>query len=378
MKRIVNLLKAALYIALDLAAYICSAFADIPPRLWLISERGFDARDNGYWFYKYLTENHTEIHPVYVISRDSADFSRIEALGEWVEYGSWKHRLYMMSAEVLISTHDCGYAPDSVIYHHLRKMRLFSPRGKTVFLQHGVSDKEIKWYFRSECRPDLFITVGEEEAELITKIHGQPENVVVQTGFPRFDSLDNDLEEDLVLLMPTWRQFLVGLDEDEFLRSDYYCQLTSLLKDERLARLLEANGFKLVFYPHIEMQRFFEAACGGACASMRTDDVQTLLKRCKILITDYSSVYFDAAYMDKKILFFQFDRERFEGEHYKKCLIDHSRFGRICRTREELIEGLKDAVKGVGDWKNDQKEFFRYHDRNNCKRVFEAIGDLLH
>ena len=25
-------------------------------RLWLVSERGIDARDNGYWFYRYLRE----------------------------------------------------------------------------------------------------------------------------------------------------------------------------------------------------------------------------------------------------------------------------------------------------------------------------------
>ena len=35
--------------------------------LWLISERGNDAGDNGYWLYRYLKENHTEINCAYVI-----------------------------------------------------------------------------------------------------------------------------------------------------------------------------------------------------------------------------------------------------------------------------------------------------------------------
>lgn len=379
MKRIKKLCIAAGYMVIDALSRICAAFAGLPSHIWLVSERGFDARDNGYWFYQYLTGRHDGIHPVYIISRDSADLPKIEALGDWVEYRSWKHHLYMMAAEALISTHDCGFTPDSVIYHHLRKRGLFRPGGKIVFLQHGVSDKEVEWIYRSACRPDLILSVGDEEAEILTKIHGQPESVVVQTGFPRFDHLDNDAEENLVLVMPTWRQFLTGLDRESFLKSDYCRQYLSLLEDERVSRILEDNDYELVFYPHIEMQRFFECGGGGRIrrASMETDDVQDLLKRCRILITDYSSVYFDAAYMGKKILFFQFDRDRFEGEHYKRCLIDYSRFGRVCETKKEVIEGLAAAVMGDGVWENDQETFFRHHDRNNCERVFNAIESIL-
>ena len=49
--------------------------------LWLVCERGNDARDNGYWFYRYLKEEHPEINARYVIETDSADRAKIEALG---------------------------------------------------------------------------------------------------------------------------------------------------------------------------------------------------------------------------------------------------------------------------------------------------------
>ena len=49
--------------------------------LWLVCERGNDARDNGYWFYRYLKEKHPEINARYVIEADSADRAKIEALG---------------------------------------------------------------------------------------------------------------------------------------------------------------------------------------------------------------------------------------------------------------------------------------------------------
>ena len=56
--------------------------------LWLVCERGNDARDNGYWFYRYLKEEHPEINARYVIETESADRAKIEALGGCLLYTS--------------------------------------------------------------------------------------------------------------------------------------------------------------------------------------------------------------------------------------------------------------------------------------------------
>ena len=56
------------------AAEIVSLFVKRDPRykdLWIVSERGIDARDNGYHFFKYLRNAHPEINSVYIISKDS-------------------------------------------------------------------------------------------------------------------------------------------------------------------------------------------------------------------------------------------------------------------------------------------------------------------
>ena len=36
-------------------------------RLWLVMERGFDARDNAYWFFRYLREKQPQVNACYVI-----------------------------------------------------------------------------------------------------------------------------------------------------------------------------------------------------------------------------------------------------------------------------------------------------------------------
>ena len=49
--------------------------------VWLVTERGFDARDNAYWFFRYLRERHPEINACYVIDPDSPDCPKVAQLG---------------------------------------------------------------------------------------------------------------------------------------------------------------------------------------------------------------------------------------------------------------------------------------------------------
>lgn len=59
--------------------------------LWLISERGNDAGDNGYWFYRYLKENQPKINCAYVITKDSPDYDKVSKLGGVIHYRSFEN-----------------------------------------------------------------------------------------------------------------------------------------------------------------------------------------------------------------------------------------------------------------------------------------------
>ena len=47
------------------------------PKMWLICEYGKEARENGYYFYKYVCENHPEQDVVYAIELDSEDANNV-------------------------------------------------------------------------------------------------------------------------------------------------------------------------------------------------------------------------------------------------------------------------------------------------------------
>ena len=345
--------------------------------LWLISERGTEARDNGWFFYKYLMEHHPEIFPVYVIDPASADFSKVSRLGGMtVRPGSWEHYAIMEAAEALISTHDCGFTPDMLTFHNFYKKGMFIPKGKRILLQNGVTDKNIPWFYREECTPDIFVVSAETERAIVTELFMQPEEVVKLTGMPRYDTLMDAEPENLVLVMPTWRQYLVNKSPESFRKSGYYLFYSDLISSEALQKVLKEYGWKMVFYPHIEMQKFHAFHADGQwirTASFESDDVQDLLKRCRILVTDYSSVYFDAAYMGKDIIFTQFDRTSFENDHYNGCLINYEQFGTVTEMLGETEDEIREAILNPGQKRREQQDFFKWHDSRNCDRVFEEI-----
>ena len=64
---------------------------------WVICERGTDARDNGYWFYKYLKEKHPEIDVYYFIDRNSTDYVKVKE--DAIQYNSIKSYFLAFTAE---------------------------------------------------------------------------------------------------------------------------------------------------------------------------------------------------------------------------------------------------------------------------------------
>ena len=61
------------------------------PDMWLICEDYNEARDNGYWLFKYIREQQPQQDVVYAINKKSVDYNRVKNLGEIIQYSSYKH-----------------------------------------------------------------------------------------------------------------------------------------------------------------------------------------------------------------------------------------------------------------------------------------------
>lgn len=261
--------------------------------------------------------------------------------------------------------------------------------GKKVFLQHGIIKDDLPYLYGSHVRLDLFVSGAKKEADFLARTFGHPEGVVRYLGLCRYDALPAMRERNSreILFMPTWRAYLKDIPESGFLESQYFKEIDGFLNDPRLHRMLEEKGYRLIFYPHHEVQKFLGSfSCAVPWIEMPAPGecrVQELLIRTDLLITDYSSVFFDFAYMQKPVLYFQFDQERFRGEHYREGYFSYDRdgFGPVNQTREGLLEELEHLL--AGDCMPEQRyllrtgEFFTMRDQNNCRRNYEAVESIV-
>lgn len=369
-------------------AAVISPFVKSNPKyndLWLVSERGIDARDNGYYFFKYVTENHPEINVAYAISKNSPDRERVARLGRIINYNSLAHYIALITSKIKISTHIMGYTPYIDFFVRADKHGLV--KGKKIFLQHGIIKDNLTYLHNDNVNIDLFVCSAKPEYDYVNSLYGYDDGVVKMLGLCRYDDLYKIKEPSKkILVMPTWRYNLRGAEVKEFMASSYYKSFNSLLNSERLRKLLEKYDYEMLFYPHIEMQDFidcFNSSGRVKTVSFKESTVQSLLINTDILITDFSSVFFDYGYMEKPMIFYQFDERDFRKQHYSEGYFSYKRdaFGKVVYKEDTLIDELErilsNGCKIDEEYLKRIDNFFTLRDKKNSERNFNAIQEII-
>ena len=355
-------------------------------KYWLISEVAFDARDNGIHFFRYISNNHKEVNALYLISKKNHEFSNVKKIGKTVEPYSYKHMLVFIAAKAKISTavHGCspsGYVTKYLLKHHCT--------GKNIALKHGIFKNLHPNYFKKNAHLDLICCGGKPEFDFISKEFGYSSDVPKYTGLARFDGLHNCALKQEVFIMPTWRRWLDSVKNvDDFKNSEYYNQWFGLLKSIRFLNLLNENDLYVNFYIHPKLNRFKEAFNSTDerirfVNSVDGESVQKHLKEARVLITDFSSVFFDFAYMLKPTIYFQFDQKQFNQEHYLKGYFDYSQngFGAICSNIQEVGDELETIIQTEfrlsEPYFSRASDFFTIRDKHNCERIFLEVKKVI-
>lgn len=359
--------------------------------IWLISERRDEAEDNGYHLYKYIRENHPEQGVYYIIDKKSKAYKKIEKYKTVIQHNSLQHYIYYFLADKHISAFQFFGVPDDSLIWKLEEKKIV--KKSKVFIQHGVTQSKLVFLFYKNTNYRMFVCGAKPEYEYIKENYGYPDSNIKYLGFCRYDNLHDYKEKNQILIMPTWRKWLgmTGWEENfekdkiNFKQSEYFKAYNSLINNKKLNDVLKKYNFELIFYPHPEMQRFVMMFNSESkrirVANRRNDNLQELLKVSKILITDYSSVAFDYAYMKKPLVYYQFDNEKYYTNHFEKGYFDCERdgFGPVIKREYELINYIEELFKGNIDRKvyiDKSKKFFEKYDTNNCKRTYEAICNI--
>lgn len=360
--------------------------------LWLICDNKNEARDNGYWLFKYICENHKEQDIVYAISKKSPDYQKVKNLGEVVSYGSLKHWILYLTAKKNISSQKGG-KPNAAVCYFLEVNRII--KNTRIFLQHGVIKDDMPFLHYENTQMRMFVCSTDREWRFVSEKYGYPDGYVKKLGLCRFDMLHNvKTKPKQILVMPSWRSWIATPTSasyeienvSDFRNTEYFKAWNEFLNNKEIHRILKENNLKMIFYPHRDMQSFIDYFNiddeNIITAKWPEYDVQQLLIESQYLITDYSSIAMDFAYMQKRLLYYQFDYEDFRRGQYPEGYFSYEKdgFGKVCYNIGEVVSEFENAVSenfaNPDEYLTRHKNFFDLYDTHNCERNYNAIKEL--
>lgn len=363
-------------------------------QIWLVWDRPDAAGDNGEALFRYLNDNQNDSEEYYfIINENCDDYKRLSAIygDKIVATGSMKHKCLFVISDVLI-----GSQTDSVMWPvEERLFRDIVSKKPFIFLQHGITKNDMSAnYSKYYQNIRLFVAAGVPEYEETRNIanYGFDEGMVKLVGFPRFDYLEKK-ESKYIAVLPTWRKYCVEKNgngkqviKDNFVESDYYQFYSRLLSDSKLVSACKKNGYKLLLMQHNVMKS--TDPCFDANDIIEIADESWSYNRviCEaaVLVTDYSSVSYDFAYLNKPVVYCQFDEEKFYKTHtYQEGYFDYKRdgFGPVIydvkAASEVIVNYINHNCEVEKNYKKRVDDFFGYRDKKNCLRVSNAIRETI-
>lgn len=363
---------------------------------WVLMDRDTLADDNAEHLYRYIKNNYPERTIYYTIRKDSKDWGRLDMENfNLIDFGSSEHKALLKSAGKIISSH-----AEKHVHNYLpNNIMLQKP---FVFLQHGVIMHDLSRWLNSKINLDLLVTSTYAECDSI-KNNGSPyiftNREVKLTGLPRHDALWEKNAEQIVnnktiLIMPTWRNWIVGelLEETnertrniEFEKSDYFKFWYSLLQSKFFKSILDKYGFSVIFAPHKNIEMYLDSfnlpSYIEVWDSNSKGSIQDLFIESSFMITDYSSVAFEMAYINKSTIYYQFDEDEiFSGNHtYQRGYFNYERdgFGPKVNTEHELLVEIENLCRSEGvihkKYLKRIQDTFVHQDNLNSQRVYDAL-----
>ena len=266
-------------------------------------------------------------------------------------------------------------------------------------LGHDIHVDENTTFYRSQIKAeDMYRSYDIDSARynymispnaFCTKIFPSAFNInkerLIETGYPRNDVMSNvtddeklkikkelniPLHKKVILYAPTWR-------DNQYVAKGYTFKLEvdfhkwhQYLKDDYI----------VLFKPHYLIINDYKSTndLQGFLYNIDADqDISPLYLITDILITDYSSVFYDFAVMNKPMYFYMYDLEDYQ-EELRGFYIDIYKDlpGQIYENEDDL---LKDVIENEYDYAKLKvfKERFNNHDDGKAsKRVIDIVfGD---
>ncbi len=371
------LLQKIILFPLLLTGKLCGIRKDI----WLFgSWSGRYYNDNSKYLFNYLFDNKSEIRPIWVTNSERVRQLLVKEKKECYKFNSLKGIYYSCIAGVVIVTDSWGDLPGWAYFNPRKK--------KIVQLWHGTLLRKVNYTVGSKARKfwrsllitylgrgyDLVISATDKNKKIFLDLFNAKKFTI--TGQPRTDGLftykgllrKSYPNKKIIFYLPTWRdnEYVLFNEENKFDLN----KLDNILKEQNAVLVVKIHPYDIGKYNKLPK---------GNNISFRHDieDIYMYLFDADILLTDYSSVYFDYLVFNRPIIFAPFDLDEYRKRHGFYYNYKNMTPGPKAMDWNEVIKIMKKTLEGDDSYKSQRirmnKEFNKYTDGNNSYRTYTEI-----
>lgn len=318
----------------------------------------------------------------------SADYDHMDSVPEKyrsniIYKGTFKHYLYFFKSKTFLGSETLVHAIDLRVLNKYAQKKLKDNTLDYVFLQHGVMymvslDSEARRFFKKMKTKGKYRVVvsSEKEARHFIELGGYMPEMIYTSGLPKYDRNVLNEDADKIVIMLTWRPWEYNDARYNFAETKYYQMLYRIFK-----AIPEKYHSRIIILPH---PLFYDAVQGADFELKRylNNDAKydDILKQAKVLITDYSSIAYDAFYRGSNVLFYWEEKDECMGNYgpSTKLMLNHDNiFGKICYNANELSAVIGDAYDSPQDplFQKRYGELVQFHDGNNTERLIKFLEE---
>ncbi len=193
-------------------------------------------------------------------------------------------------------------------------------------------------------------------------------NVVLTDREKRaIEKINDKKDRKIILYMPTFRE-----SEKNFFQAVDLPDLCSFLEKEGYV-------FCVKLHPKSKLQaEFIKAGNQNIIVIDSNTDPYPLCQRADILVTDYSSIYFDYLLTDKPIIFFPYDLEDYLSDS-RELYFDYIDFtpGVKVKNHKELKEALTEPDRFRTERQVLREKLFGTHSESGSEQLFRQLWETV-
>ena len=317
----------------------------------------------------------------FIIDKDSPDYEKIKEYDFVVPKHSFKYYWLIYNSEHFISSESPTHI--NIIRSNNKYMRMALYDKKFIFLQHGVTylkahQQNSPYGKGKEAEPYYMVVGSEKEKDVICDMLGLFEENILNTGLQIFDTIDykhiNNQTEDFITIMFTWKPYEEHLYD--FRESSFYKDVIEI--SAMLSKYIDKS--KICIIPHPKVFNLLMNT--DLKDSVWQGPISEILKKSKLLITDYSSVAYNSFYQGSGVIFYQPDLLFYEIENGKLIPNDDEYIGRRAFNIEELEDIIRDTVVDgkinldkvrTEEFEEIYKTINEFSDGKNMERIYQQL-----